>query len=40
LEQLDEVIEEIRRLMLRSAEAVSKGEVEQKEACKIAVGKK
>jgi hypothetical protein len=40
LEQLEEVIEEIRRLMLRSAqESISKGEAEQKEAY-IAAGKK
>jgi hypothetical protein len=31
LEQLDEIIEEIRRLMIRSAEAVSKGKLSRGE---------
>jgi hypothetical protein len=39
LEQLDEVIEEIRKLMLRSAEAVNKGELNRGEPA-IAAGKK
>jgi hypothetical protein len=39
LEQLDRVIEEIRKLMLRSAEVVSKGELNRREPT-IAAGKK
>jgi hypothetical protein len=39
LEQLDRVIEEIRKLMLRSAEAVNKGEMNRREPA-IAAGKK
>jgi hypothetical protein len=39
LEQLDRVIEEIKKLMLRSAEAVSRGELNRREPA-IAAGKK